>query len=153
MARQCTKILICTANQNKAKEICSYLKSLKSLKPEIRIKHDPQKILPVFQIDDPDLFILDQTGFEKEPDALLDLFQEDWNFPCLIIADRNIDYLSDRIKGKDLLSIIPFDWLDTCLLEMSIQRLLAQQNKEQTQSINDHMQAGLAIVKKGFSSR
>lgn len=148
MARQCTKILICTANQNKAKEISSYLKKLKSLKSEIRIERDPHKVLSLFQIDDSDLFVLDQTGFEKETDTLLNLFQEEWNFPCLIIADRNIDYLSDRIKGKDLLSIIPFDWLDTCLLEMSVQRLLVRQNKSKIQTINNHIRAGLAIVKK-----
>ncbi len=150
MARQCTKILICTANQNNGKKISSHLKKISSLKTEIKVENDPQRILPAFQEGESDLLVLDQTSFEKETDALHDLFlKKDPNFPCLIIADRNIERLSVKIDSQDLISIIPFDWLDSCLLAMFVQRLLIGRNKDQAQNIYHHRLIGEAILKKG----
>jgi len=130
MARQRTKVLICTANKNNGKEISSNLKKIKSLIAEIKVENDPHKIPFLFQNDGSDLLILDQSSFKKETFALHDLLlQKDLNFPCLIIADRNIEEFSKEIDTKDLISILPFDWLDSWLLAMSVQKLLVRGNK------------------------
>ena len=150
MARQRTKVLICTANKNNGKEISSNLKKIKSLVAEIKVENDPHKIPFLFQNDGSDLLILDQSSFKKETVALHDLLlQKDLNFPCLIIADRNIEEFSKEIDTKDLISILPFDWLDSWLLAMSIQKLLVRGNKSRMQKADRHRMPGLAILREG----
>lgn len=131
MARQLTKILICTASQNNAKRYCSYLRKSKSIKSEIIIENDPQNLIPALQKNNSDFLILDQESFENKMNVLTDfLSAKDEKIPCLIIADENIKGSFQELLTQDLLFfIIPADWVDDQILSLAIQRLLDLQNK------------------------
>ena len=67
MARQFTKILICTTHENDAKKYHSYLKKNRSLRSEIIIETTPQNLLRSLEGRDVDLLILDQDIYGLEP--------------------------------------------------------------------------------------
>ncbi len=131
MARQLTKILICTASQNNAKRYCSYLRKSKSIKSEIIIENDPQNLILALQKNNSDFLILDQESFENKMNVLTDfLSAKDEKIPCLIIADENIKGSFQELLTRDLLFfIIPADWVDDQIFSLAIQRLLDLQNK------------------------
>ncbi len=157
MARQCTKILICTKNQNNANKINEHLKKIKSIKLEIYFENNPEEILPTFRNDGFDFLIFDQTSFSKESSTYIDFFLNcEWNFPCLIVADQKVENLLEKLKEKNILySIIPFDWLSPDILGLSIQRLMnlqkkiknqLQENEEKINIIVKHMDEGVFLV-------
>ncbi|MGV8025678.1 MAG: PAS domain S-box protein [Anaerolineaceae bacterium] len=131
MAGQLTKILICTASQDNAKRYYAYLKKYKTIKYEINIENNPQNLIPTLQKSNSDLLIFDQASIENRIDVLTDfLTKGDRKVPCLIIANQSIkNSFQKLVMNNPLFFIIPEDWVDDQIINLSIQRLLNLQNK------------------------
>lgn len=132
MARQFTKILICTTHENDAKKYHSYLKKNRSLRTEIIIETVPQNLLHSLEGRDVDLLILDQDIYGLEPaDIAGTLFKKDNRIPCLIISDESVTpFIKELIQQDIIFSIVAESWLDEDIFNWFVLRLINAHKKK-----------------------
>jgi len=148
MARQLTKILICTTSQDNAKRYCTYLKKSKFIKSEIIIENDPQDLIPSIQKNNSDFLIVDQEIFENKINVFTDFLPAmDKTIPYLVIAKQSIKSSFQKLANQGLFFfIIPTDWVDEQILSLSTLRLLSLQNERK--KIEDLHQTDEALLNK-----